>query len=145
MRLVDKVSIITGAGSGIGHATAVKFAKDVRLVHTIQDWSSDQRWVTGKDDQPAFFRVEHDAHMRRPLPDNPHARVLIDDDRVAVLSVDPMTLRHWITGALRAGGAAMDGSLKDESGTEQHDNSVQLIIQTFVSIRVGDRIAPRRG
>src|SRR3954470_6504820 len=28
MRLVDKVSIITGAGSGIGHATAVKFAKE---------------------------------------------------------------------------------------------------------------------
>jgi 3-oxoacyl-[acyl-carrier protein] reductase len=28
MRLVDKVSIITGAGSGIGHATAVKFARE---------------------------------------------------------------------------------------------------------------------
>lgn len=28
MRLVDKVSIITGAGSGIGHATALKFAKE---------------------------------------------------------------------------------------------------------------------
>ena len=28
MRLVDKVSIITGAGSGIGHATAVKFAQE---------------------------------------------------------------------------------------------------------------------
>ncbi len=28
MRLVGKVSIITGAGSGIGHATAVKFAKE---------------------------------------------------------------------------------------------------------------------
>jgi 3-oxoacyl-[acyl-carrier protein] reductase len=28
MRLRDKVSIITGAGSGIGHATAVKFAKE---------------------------------------------------------------------------------------------------------------------
>ena len=28
MRLADKVSIITGAGSGIGHATAVKFAAE---------------------------------------------------------------------------------------------------------------------
>lgn len=28
MRLVDKVSIITGAGSGIGHATAAKFARE---------------------------------------------------------------------------------------------------------------------
>jgi len=28
MRLVGKVSIITGAGSGIGHATAVKFARE---------------------------------------------------------------------------------------------------------------------
>ena len=28
MRLMDKVSIITGAGSGIGHATAVKFARE---------------------------------------------------------------------------------------------------------------------
>jgi 3-oxoacyl-[acyl-carrier protein] reductase len=28
MRLVDKVSIITGSGSGIGHATAVKFAQE---------------------------------------------------------------------------------------------------------------------
>jgi 3-oxoacyl-[acyl-carrier protein] reductase len=28
MRLVDKVSIITGAASGIGHATAVKFARE---------------------------------------------------------------------------------------------------------------------
>ena len=28
MRLVDKVSIITGAGSGIGQATAVKFARE---------------------------------------------------------------------------------------------------------------------
>jgi len=28
MRLVDKVSIITGAGSGIGEATAVKFARE---------------------------------------------------------------------------------------------------------------------
>ena len=28
MRLVDKVSIITGAGSGIGHATALKFARE---------------------------------------------------------------------------------------------------------------------
>jgi 3-oxoacyl-[acyl-carrier protein] reductase len=28
MRLVDKVSIITGAGSGIGYATAVKFARE---------------------------------------------------------------------------------------------------------------------
>ena len=28
MRLVDKVSIITGAGSGIGHATATKFARE---------------------------------------------------------------------------------------------------------------------
>jgi 3-oxoacyl-[acyl-carrier protein] reductase len=28
MRLTDKVAIITGAGSGIGHATAVKFAQE---------------------------------------------------------------------------------------------------------------------
>jgi 3-oxoacyl-[acyl-carrier protein] reductase len=28
MRLIDKVSIITGAGSGIGHATAAKFARE---------------------------------------------------------------------------------------------------------------------
>ena len=28
MRLVDKVSIITGAGSGIGHATAAKFGRE---------------------------------------------------------------------------------------------------------------------
>jgi 3-oxoacyl-[acyl-carrier protein] reductase len=28
MRLVDNVAIITGAGSGIGHATAVKFARE---------------------------------------------------------------------------------------------------------------------
>ncbi len=28
MRLMDKVAIITGAGSGIGHATAVKFARE---------------------------------------------------------------------------------------------------------------------
>jgi len=28
MRLIDKVSIITGAGSGIGHATAVKFGRE---------------------------------------------------------------------------------------------------------------------
>ena len=28
MRLVDKVSIITGAGSGIGHATAIKFGQE---------------------------------------------------------------------------------------------------------------------
>ena len=28
MRLMEKVAIITGAGSGIGHATAVKFAHE---------------------------------------------------------------------------------------------------------------------
>ena len=35
MRLMDKVAIITGAGSGIGHATAVKYAREGAKVALI--------------------------------------------------------------------------------------------------------------
>jgi 3-oxoacyl-[acyl-carrier protein] reductase len=62
MRLVDKVSIITGAGSGIGHATAIKFAQegakvavcdiDEKSVHEVA------REITDSGGEALAFRID---------------------------------------------------------------------------------------
>jgi 3-oxoacyl-[acyl-carrier protein] reductase len=62
MRLVDKVSIITGAGSGIGHATAIKFAREGAKVAVCDiDEKSAQavaREITDSGGEALAFRID---------------------------------------------------------------------------------------
>ena len=62
MRLVDKVSIITGAGSGIGHATAIKFAQEGAKVAVCDiDEPSAQavaREITDSGGEALAFRID---------------------------------------------------------------------------------------
>ena len=62
MRLVDKVSIITGAGSGIGHATAIKFAQEGAKVAVCDiDQASAQavaREITDSGGEALAFRID---------------------------------------------------------------------------------------
>lgn len=62
MRLVDKVSIITGAGSGIGHATAVKFALEGAKVAVcdINEQSANDvaREITDSGGEALPFRID---------------------------------------------------------------------------------------
>jgi 3-oxoacyl-[acyl-carrier protein] reductase len=62
MRLVDKVSIITGAGSGIGHATAIKFAQEGAKVAVCDiDEKSAQdvaREITDTGGEALAFRID---------------------------------------------------------------------------------------
>ena len=62
MRLVDKVSIITGAGSGIGHATAVKFAQEGAKVAVcdINEQSARDvaREITDSGGEALAFRID---------------------------------------------------------------------------------------
>ena len=62
MRLVDKVSIITGAGSGIGHATAIKFAQEGAKVAVCDiDEKSAQdvaREITDSGGEALAFRID---------------------------------------------------------------------------------------
>ena len=62
MRLVDKVSIITGAGSGIGHATAVKFAQEGAKVAVcdIDEKSAVEvaREITDSGGEALAFRID---------------------------------------------------------------------------------------
>jgi 3-oxoacyl-[acyl-carrier protein] reductase len=62
MRLVDKVSIITGAGSGIGHATAVKFAQEGAKVAVcdIDEKSAREvaREITDSGGEALAFRID---------------------------------------------------------------------------------------
>jgi 3-oxoacyl-[acyl-carrier protein] reductase len=62
MRLVDKVSIITGSGSGIGHATAVKFAQEGAKVAVcdINEQSAKDvaREITDSGGEALAFRID---------------------------------------------------------------------------------------
>jgi len=62
MRLVDKVSIITGAGSGIGHATAIKFAQEGAKVAVcdIDEKSAREvaREITDSGGEALPFRID---------------------------------------------------------------------------------------
>ena len=62
MRLVDKVSIITGSGSGIGHATAVKFAQEGAKVAVcdINEQSAKDvaREITDTGGEALAFRID---------------------------------------------------------------------------------------
>jgi 3-oxoacyl-[acyl-carrier protein] reductase len=62
MRLVDKVSIITGAGSGIGHATAIKFAQEGAKVAVcdIDEQSAQEvaREITDSGGEALAFRID---------------------------------------------------------------------------------------
>ena len=62
MRLVDKVSIITGSGSGIGHATALKFAQEGAKVAVcdINEQSAKDvaREITDSGGEALAFRID---------------------------------------------------------------------------------------
>ena len=62
MRLVDKVSIITGAGSGIGHATAVKFAREGAKVAVcdinVESAEAVAAEIVGNGGEALAFRID---------------------------------------------------------------------------------------
>src|SRR6185436_213852 len=106
-RLVDKVAIITGAGRGIGQATALKFASEGAKV-VVCDLSPE--WI--EDTVEQITRMGYKADVRRL----PELRAMVD-----------ATVERWgrVDCLVNNAGIVMDSQLKNMSD-EQFDNVIEI-------------------